>query len=191
MSQHLAHVTLLVREYDEAIEFFVTALGFELVEDTRLSDEKRWVIVRPRGSSGASLILARGSTSEQRACVGNQSGGRVMLFLHTDDFLSPWQLLQHLPERGPAGATKCTQPLSSMNPVSRTESPTAHDHDPQPHRIALVERARARDTFTVMRPCVQCAYRSDPTASPRCPECGEKHLPAGWTVLLRESSPWF
>jgi len=86
MSQHLAHVALLVREYDEAVAFFVTALGFELVEDTRLNDEKRWVIVRPRGSAGASLVLARASTTEQRACVGNQSGGRVMFFLHTDDF---------------------------------------------------------------------------------------------------------
>ena len=85
MSQRIAHVTLVVRDYDEAIEFFTVAMGFQLIEDTPSDDGKRWVMVGPRGSSGSNLLLAR-ATLEQGSCVGNQSGGRVFLFLHTDDF---------------------------------------------------------------------------------------------------------
>jgi catechol 2,3-dioxygenase-like lactoylglutathione lyase family enzyme len=85
MKQHLACVALLVREYDEAIAFFTQALGFELVEDTDRGGGKRWVLVRPPGAETA-LLLARAATPEQRASVGNQSGGRVFLFLQTDDF---------------------------------------------------------------------------------------------------------
>ena len=82
----LAAVTLLVREYDEAIEYFTRALGFTLIEDTPLGHGKRWVVVAPRGSDGTRLLLARAVTDEQRAAVGHQGGGRVFLFLRTTDF---------------------------------------------------------------------------------------------------------
>lgn len=87
MKQSLLHVALVVRDYDEAIDFYVRQLGFTLVEDTDQPDQnKRWVVVAPPGSTGTSLLLARASTPEQAAFVGNQAGGRVFLFLHTDDF---------------------------------------------------------------------------------------------------------
>lgn len=85
MKQTLAHLTYLVRDYDEAIEFFTKALKFELIEDTPLTDSKRWVLVRPRGGE-TSLLLAKADSPEQEAAIGNQTGGRVFLFLHTDDF---------------------------------------------------------------------------------------------------------
>ncbi|HAY37185.1 MAG: VOC family protein [Rhodothermales bacterium] len=86
MNQSLIHVALVVDDYDEAIAFFTQTLSFELVEDTYLEDQgKRWVIVAPPGSKGATLLLAKASTQEQRSRVGNQTGGRVFLFLHTDD----------------------------------------------------------------------------------------------------------
>ncbi len=83
---HLGLVTLVVRDYDEAIAFYVDALGFELREDTVLSDGKRWVVVAPAGAREAALLLARGATPEQEERVGDQTGGRVSLFLHTEDF---------------------------------------------------------------------------------------------------------
>jgi catechol 2,3-dioxygenase-like lactoylglutathione lyase family enzyme len=86
MPQFLAHTTLLVRDYDEALAFFTDALGFSAIENTPLGDGKRWVLVAPPGSTGASLLLAEAATPEQTACIGNQTGGRVFLFLHTDDF---------------------------------------------------------------------------------------------------------
>lgn len=76
---------VLVREYDEAIEFYTTVLGFDLLEDTKRSETKRWVRVAPSGG-GCSLLLAKASTPEQQASIGNQTGGRVLFFLHTDDF---------------------------------------------------------------------------------------------------------
>jgi catechol 2,3-dioxygenase-like lactoylglutathione lyase family enzyme len=82
---HLAHVTLIVPDYDEAIAHYTGELGFALVEDTTLGDGKRWVRVAPAGSA-ASLVLARAVTDEQRAAIGRQGAGRVWLFLHTDDF---------------------------------------------------------------------------------------------------------
>ena len=82
----IGHVTLVVRNYDEAIEFFTNAMGFELLEDTRLDPQKRWVLVGPRGATGTSLLLAEAVTPEQRTSIGNQTGGRVFLFLQTDDF---------------------------------------------------------------------------------------------------------
>ena len=84
--QTLGHVALVVREYDEALAFFTRTLNFRVIEDTRLSEDKRWVLVAPPGSQGTSLLLARAATPEQVRCIGNQSGGRVFLFLHTDDF---------------------------------------------------------------------------------------------------------
>jgi catechol 2,3-dioxygenase-like lactoylglutathione lyase family enzyme len=86
MKQNLAHIALVVRDYDEAIRFYTDKLNFRLIEDTRLSDTKRWVIIAPPGSSGCSLLLARAANDEQLLCIGRQTGGRVFLFLHTDDF---------------------------------------------------------------------------------------------------------
>lgn len=87
MKQSILHVALLVRDYDEAIEFYTKKLNFILVEDTYLPEQdKRWVVVAPPGAAGTSLLLARPSTPEQEAFVGNQTGGRVTFFLGTDDF---------------------------------------------------------------------------------------------------------
>lgn len=87
VKQSLALVSLVVRDYDEALAFFVGVLGFDLVEDRFVPEQnKRWVVVRPPGESGASLLLARASTPDQESRIGNQTGGRVFLFLHTDDF---------------------------------------------------------------------------------------------------------
>ena len=87
MNRSIAHVAIVVRDYDEAIAFYVDRLNFELVEDTYQPDQdKRWVVVRPPGDGNASLLLARASTPDQEAFIGNQSGGRVFLFLRTDDF---------------------------------------------------------------------------------------------------------
>jgi catechol 2,3-dioxygenase-like lactoylglutathione lyase family enzyme len=88
MAQSLAHVALLVRDYDEALDFFTRTLDFTLVEDTTLAPGKRWVVVAPPGSgrNGATLLLARAATPDQESRVGNQTGGRVFLFLHTGDF---------------------------------------------------------------------------------------------------------
>ncbi|MDF6045642.1 VOC family protein [Streptomyces sp. JH14] len=84
---HIALVTLVVRDYDEALTFYTDALGFELVEDTDRGDGSRWVVVRPRGAAqGTGLLLARAKDEEQRASVGTQTGGRVGFFLHTEDF---------------------------------------------------------------------------------------------------------
>jgi len=86
MQQTLGHIALVVREYDEAIAFFTRTLNFKLIEDTRLTEDKRWVLIAPPGSQGTSLLLARAATEEQASRIGNQTGGRVFLFLHTDDF---------------------------------------------------------------------------------------------------------
>ena len=86
MKQSIIHITLLVKDYDEAIAFYVNKLKFILVEDTRLSDVKRWVLVTPPDSSGCCLLLAKAADDQQKLAVGNQSGGRVFLFLNTDDF---------------------------------------------------------------------------------------------------------
>ena len=85
MKQSLAQVALVVRDYDEAIRFYTATLGFTLIEDTQLSETKRWVIVAPAGSNGCRLLLAKAGNEVQAAFVGNQTGGRVFLFLHTDD----------------------------------------------------------------------------------------------------------
>ncbi|MGB3368565.1 MAG: VOC family protein [Acidaminobacteraceae bacterium] len=87
MKQSIVHIALVVRDYDEAIEFYTKKLKFELIEDTyQPSQDKRWVIISPPGSTGATILLARASKSVQEEFVGNQSGGRVFLFLNTDDF---------------------------------------------------------------------------------------------------------
>ena len=87
MKQSIIHVALVVRDYDEAIAFYCDKLHFCLVEDTyQPEQDKRWVVVAPPGSNGTQLLLARASTPEQEAFIGNQAGGRVFLFLRTDDF---------------------------------------------------------------------------------------------------------
>jgi len=86
MKQTLGHVALVVRDYDEALAFFTRTLNFRVVEDTRWSEDKRWVLIAPPGSQGTSLLLARAVTPKQASRIGNQTGGRVFLFLHTDDF---------------------------------------------------------------------------------------------------------
>ncbi len=87
MKQSIVHVALVVRDYDEAIEFYTKKLGFTLLEDTyQPEQDKRWVVVAPPGSHGTSVLLARASNAEQEKFIGNQTGGRVFLFLQTDDF---------------------------------------------------------------------------------------------------------
>jgi catechol 2,3-dioxygenase-like lactoylglutathione lyase family enzyme len=85
MNQQFFQMALVVADYDEAIAFYTQKLGFELIEDTALSPVKRWVVIKPKGSSGAQLLLAKASGEEQISRIGNQTGGRVFLFMHTDD----------------------------------------------------------------------------------------------------------
>ena len=87
MKQSLGLVSLVVKEYDEALKFYIDTLGFQLIEDTYISaQDKRWVVIEPPGSTGAQLLLARAVGEEQSSRIGNQTGGRVFLFLYTDDF---------------------------------------------------------------------------------------------------------
>jgi catechol 2,3-dioxygenase-like lactoylglutathione lyase family enzyme len=86
MNQHIAHIALVVNDYDEALQFYTKKLNFTLLEDTKLSETKRWVMVKPTGEGHCCLLLAQAATEEQKSRVGNQTGGRVFLFLYTDDF---------------------------------------------------------------------------------------------------------
>ena len=90
MTQKIATLSILVANYNDAIAFYCDALGFSLVADTPLGEGKRWVLVAPPGNSGARLLLAEAASEEQRAAIGNQAGGRVMLFLETDDFVADY-----------------------------------------------------------------------------------------------------
>ena len=90
--QQLVQISLVVRDYDEAIAYYTKVLGFELVEDTALSPEKRWVVVKPRGVGGCALLLARAANPDQSQHIGNQTGGRVFLFLHTDNFQRDYEV---------------------------------------------------------------------------------------------------
>lgn len=91
MNQQIIHASLVVKDYDEAIEFYVGKLKFQLVEDTLLENNKRWVVVAPTGDGVMSLLLARAATDDQLKRVGDQAGGRVFLFLATDDFERDYQ----------------------------------------------------------------------------------------------------
>jgi len=93
MNRHIAHISLLVNDYDEAIEFYISKLHFVLLEDNDLSETKRWVLVAPSNSSECCILLAKAASEEQKSRVGNQTGGRVFLFLYTDDFLRDYQNL--------------------------------------------------------------------------------------------------
>ena len=97
MKQQIGYVALVVRDYDEAKAYYCGVLGFDLIEDTPLPDDKRWVLVAPRGSDGTHLLLAKAATPEQMTRIGNQTGGRVFLFLHTDDF---WRDFQSMRDQG-------------------------------------------------------------------------------------------
>jgi predicted enzyme related to lactoylglutathione lyase len=96
MKQHIAQFALVVNDYDEAIAFYTQKLHFVLLEDTVLSETKRWVRIAPPGSDGCCLLLAKAANEEQKSRIGNQTGGRVFLFLHTDNFQRDFQnLLDH------------------------------------------------------------------------------------------------
>jgi catechol 2,3-dioxygenase-like lactoylglutathione lyase family enzyme len=86
MRQHIGYFSLLVRDYDEAIAYFTGRLGFEVVEDSNLGNGKRWVLIAPPGSRETRILLAKAVTADQAQRIGDQAGGRVFLFLHTDDF---------------------------------------------------------------------------------------------------------
>lgn len=104
MKQHLGALALLVADYDQAIAWYTRVLNFELIEDTRMDDEKRWVVLAPRGSTETRLLLARAANEEQRASIGHQAGGRVFLLLNTDDFWRDYQRMRA------AGCTFCEEP---------------------------------------------------------------------------------
>lgn len=95
MKQKIAHIALLVKEYDEAINFYTKKLHFDLIEDTILSDTKRWVLIAPKGSTECALLLAKAANKTQEQYIGNQAGGRVFLFLYTDNFDRDYQNLLH------------------------------------------------------------------------------------------------
>ena len=97
MKQSIAHIALVVEDYDEAIKFYTEKLDFTLLEDTPQSDTKRWVLVAPKGAEECCLLLAKGVGEEQRSRIGNQTGGRVFLFLKTDDF---WRDYENIRAKG-------------------------------------------------------------------------------------------
>ena len=92
--QRIAHIALIVDDYDKAIQYYTQTLHFDLIEDTKLSETKRWVLVAPHRSSECTLLLAKAVNENQRSRVGNQTGGRVFLFLHTDDFKRDYENLK-------------------------------------------------------------------------------------------------
>ncbi|OKL43238.1 VOC family protein [Pseudovibrio exalbescens] len=97
MKQNIMHISLVVKDYDEAIDFYVNKLQFELIEDTyQPEQDKRWVVVAPPNSQGATLLLAKASKPEQQPFIGNQTGGRVFLFLSTDDFWRDYERMKSL-----------------------------------------------------------------------------------------------
>lgn len=95
MKQQLAHIALVVADYDEAIEFYTQKLGFTVKEDTVLSETKRWVIIAPPNSNGCNLLLAKAANDEQKSRIGNQTGGRVFLFLYTDDLMRDYASMKN------------------------------------------------------------------------------------------------
>ena len=95
MNQSLVQISLLVDDYDRAIRYYCDTLKFQLLEDTVLSPEKRWVVVKPAGEGACRILLARAANEEQQGRIGNQTGGRVFLFLHTDDLMRDWENLNH------------------------------------------------------------------------------------------------
>lgn len=118
MKQFIARIALVVDDYDEAIEFYTKKLNFLLVEDTSLGEGKRWVVIAPRGEGNCSLVLAKADSAEQKSRVGNQTGGRVFLFLYTDDIARDYQNMtakrinfKRLPEKMPYGTVAVFEDL--------------------------------------------------------------------------------
>lgn len=97
MTQKLAHIAIVVADYDEAIAFYTEKLDFDLIEDTKLSDKKRWVLVSPNAENSCQILLAKAVGDEQVSRIGNQTGGRVFLFLQTDDF---WRDYENYTKKG-------------------------------------------------------------------------------------------
>jgi len=97
MKQYIAHIALVVDDYDDAIAFYTQQIGFELIEDTKLSEEKRWVLVKPKGATETAILLAKAANIEQESRIGNQTGGRVFMFLYTDNF---WRDYHRMLEKG-------------------------------------------------------------------------------------------
>jgi catechol 2,3-dioxygenase-like lactoylglutathione lyase family enzyme len=97
LKQHLAYIALVVDDYDIAISYYTEVLGFDLIEDSPRDASKRWVLISPKGSPETKLLLAKAATPEQQHCIGNQTGGRVFLFLHTDNF---WRDYDAMKQRG-------------------------------------------------------------------------------------------
>lgn len=97
MKQHIAHFALVVEDYDHAIDYYTKKLNFDLIEDTILSEEKRWILVAPKGSKETKILLAKAANDEQKSRIGNQTGGRVFLFLYTDDF---WRDYKNMTDLG-------------------------------------------------------------------------------------------
>ena len=139
MPQSIAHLTLVVRNYDEALEFFTQKLGFHLLEDTPIPDNKRWLLVAPPHSRGAALLLAEADTPDQSHAIGNQTGGRVFLFLHTDDFWRDYKAYQsrgvrfvETPREEPYGTVAVFQDLYGnkwdlLQPADPINRPTDSD----------------------------------------------------------------
>ena len=96
MKQYIAHIALVVNGYDEAIKFYIEKLNFTLLEDIVLSETKRWVVVAPKGAKECGLLLAKAANEEQKKSIGNQTGGRVFLFLYTDDFWRDYENMQEI-----------------------------------------------------------------------------------------------
>jgi catechol 2,3-dioxygenase-like lactoylglutathione lyase family enzyme len=124
MPQTIAHITLVVRDYDEAISFFTEFLGFDLIEDTPSKDrqgrDKRWVLIAPQGSRGTQILLAKASNEEESSRIGNQTGGRVFLFLHTDDLERDYRSMR---EKG--GSSSGSQNKKDTEPLQSSKISTA------------------------------------------------------------------
>lgn len=95
MQQRIGHIALVVRDYDEALDFYINKLDFDLLEDTKLDEHKRWVVISPKGAKECTLLLAKAANKEQESSIGNQTEGRVFLFLFTDDFERDYSNLQN------------------------------------------------------------------------------------------------
>ena len=135
MTQRLASVTLLVRDYEEAIAYYTQSLGFTLVENTALTDGKRWVRIAPPGSSDVTLLLARASTRAQVARVGDQTGGRVFLFLQTSDFWQDHRAMRARDSSGHSGATRLLTSLKSIRLAVTCCTPLAPSTKPSPLQL--------------------------------------------------------
>ena len=145
MKQRLGLVSLVVRDYDEALEFFVGRLGFSLVEDTDVPEQaKRWVVVSPPGASESRLLLARASSPEQESRIGTQTGGRVFLFLYTDDFWRDYEDYKargiefiRPPKREPTAPLPCSRICTATCGICCSRSPASTNSRRNDRTIAI------------------------------------------------------